>query len=51
MKSAGVGLGTVLLIGIAIISDYSLILVIKVGSLSNANTYHVRYSLTFLMIN
>ena len=41
IKSAGVGLGTVILFVVAIINDYSLILMIKVGSLSNTNTYQV----------
>ena len=43
MKSAGVGLGTMLLIGVVIITDYSLILMIKVASLSGTNTYQVTY--------
>ena len=38
---AGVGLGTFLLVFIAIITDYSLILMVKGGELSGTTSYQV----------
>ncbi|KAL4221915.1 hypothetical protein ACF0H5_017967 [Mactra antiquata] len=39
MKQAGFGLGIILLILVAMITDYSIILLIEAGKLSNTNTY------------
>uniref|UniRef100_A0A8C8VMD9 Putative sodium-coupled neutral amino acid transporter 11 n=1 Tax=Pelusios castaneus TaxID=367368 RepID=A0A8C8VMD9_9SAUR len=39
MKQAGFPLGVLLLFGVAYITDYSIILLIKGGNLSGANTY------------
>jgi hypothetical protein len=40
-RLAGVGLGTFLLVFIAIITDYSLILMVKGGELSGTTSYQV----------
>ncbi|XP_060581490.1 putative sodium-coupled neutral amino acid transporter 11 isoform X2 [Ruditapes philippinarum] len=39
MKQAGFGLGIILLILVAMVTDYSIILLIEAGKLSNTNTY------------
>lgn len=39
MKQAGFGLGIILLILVAMITDYSIIMLIEAGKLSNTNTY------------
>jgi hypothetical protein len=42
-REAGVGLGTLILIFIAVITDYSLILMVRGGQLSGTNSYQVIY--------
>ena len=42
LKSAGVGMGMFLFVFMVIITDYSLILMVKGGQISGTDTYQVR---------
>ena len=44
LRLAGVGLGTFLLVFIAIITDYSLILMVKGGELAGTTSYQVIFN-------
>ncbi|XP_033921327.1 putative sodium-coupled neutral amino acid transporter 11 isoform X2 [Melopsittacus undulatus] len=50
MKEAGFPLGVLLLFGVAYITDYSIILLIKGGNLSSANTYQDLVRKTFGLV-
>ncbi|KAM8933516.1 putative sodium-coupled neutral amino acid transporter 11 [Pelodytes ibericus] len=47
MKLAGFPLGLILLLGVAYVTDYSMILLIEVGSISGTSTYQSLVSRTF----
>ena len=43
LKEAGFGVGIILLVVVAFLTDYSLRLMIKVGSMSGTSSYQVNY--------